>query len=201
MFLIANVFSFFKQKNRSFLLKKNQIISKKISLNMNAKSQKKIEKTLGGGGGLARYRKPQSIKEFEDAYFNFVKATHPNFPYPVRHTFRDDTSNELTKIILRWLTVNGYFGGRVNTTGIYNEKLKKYTYGGGRRGMADITAVIDGRHVSIEIKTGRDKMREAQIKVKNEIERAGGTYIVVRSFDDFLRQIAVLPKMENISKQ
>jgi len=48
---------------------------------------------------------------------------------------------------------------------------------------------MDGRHISIEIKIGHDKLRPAQEKVKAEVEAAGGRYLVVRSFDDFLDQI------------
>jgi hypothetical protein len=55
--------------------------------------------------------------------------------------------------------------------------------------MADITAVVNGRHVSIEVKAGGDKPRPEQMKVKRQIEHAGGMYIFVHSFDDFLGQI------------
>jgi hypothetical protein len=55
--------------------------------------------------------------------------------------------------------------------------------------MADITAVVNGRHVSIEVKTGRDKPQPEQMKMKSQIEHAGGMYIFVHSFDEFLEQI------------
>jgi hypothetical protein len=55
--------------------------------------------------------------------------------------------------------------------------------------MADITAVIKGQHVSIEVKYGRDRIRPEQMKVKQEIEEAGGRYIIASSFDNFLEQI------------
>jgi predicted transcriptional regulator len=55
--------------------------------------------------------------------------------------------------------------------------------------MADITAVVNGRHVSIEVKTGRDKPRLEQMKVKRQIEHTGGIYIFAHSFDEFLEQI------------
>jgi hypothetical protein len=38
------------------------------------------------------------------------------------------------------------------------------------------------------VKIGKDKIRESQLKVKREIEAAGGVYLIVRSFDDFLEQ-------------
>ena len=54
--------------------------------------------------------------------------------------------------------------------------------------MADINAVVKGKSISIEVKIGKDKIRESQLKVKREIEAAGGVYLIVRSFDDFLEQ-------------
>jgi len=71
------------------------------------------------------------------------------------------------------------------------QKLGRYVRSGSRRGMADITAVVNGKHVSIEVKTGKDRMRTDQLKVKAEVEKSGGIYITSRSFDDFLEQIKV----------
>ena len=143
------------------------------------------------------YKKSNSIKEFEDLYFAYeIKNKYSNIPYPVKSSFRDN-ANGLTRYIVKWLEMHQYFAGRVNTTGIYSQKLKKYIYSGSKRGMADITAVINGRHVSIEVKIGKDKMRSAQMEVKKEIEQAGGVYIVTSSFDNFLEQIEAVK--ENIN--
>jgi len=136
-----------------------------------------------------RYIKPESVKELERLHFERKKAKYPNMPYPIKTTFRDDTANGLTRCIVSWLELHGHFAGRVNTTGTYSAKLGKYIHSGSRRGMADITSIIDGKHVSIEVKIGRDKLRLDQIKVKREIEASGGVYIVASSFDNFLEQI------------
>ena len=137
----------------------------------------------------ARYIKPESVTELERLHFEQKRLRHPEVPFLEKTKFRDDTTGELTRCILAWLRINGHFGARVNTTGIYNEKLGKYIRSGSRKGMADITSVINGKHVSIEIKTGRDRMRTDQLKVKNEVEKTGGIYIIVSSFDNFLEQI------------
>jgi len=136
-----------------------------------------------------RYNKPESVKELECLNHKRKIEMYPNFPYPVKTTFRDDSANGLTKCITRWLELNGYFAGRVNTTGTYNQKLGKFIHSCSRKGMADITAVINGKHVSIEVKYGKDRLRCEQMKVKHEIEQAGGIYIVASSFDNFLEQI------------
>jgi hypothetical protein len=99
----------------------------------------------------ARYIKPNSVTQFEKQYTGwFFKGK--DLPYQWAHKFRDDTANELTKLICAWCKVNGYFAGRVNTTGIYDAKRDCYRKSGAKVGMADITAVIAGKHVSIEVK-------------------------------------------------
>jgi len=136
-----------------------------------------------------RYIKPESIKELERLHFAVKQALHPDVKFIPKTIFRDDGSNELTLCIIAWLKLNGHFGARVNVMGIYNSKLGKYIRSGSKKGMADITSIINGKHVSIEIKTGRDRMRPDQEKVKNEVEAAGGIYITASTFDDFLSQI------------
>ena len=142
----------------------------------------------------APYRKPESVKDLERLHFEWKQKKHPDLPFQVQTKFRDDSANELTKCVTAWLTIRGYFAGRVNTTGTYSQKLGKYIHSGSKRGMADVTAVVNGRHVSIEVKYGKDRIRLEQSKVKAEIESAGGKYLVVSSFDDFLKQIASINK-------
>jgi len=136
----------------------------------------------------ARYVKPQSVKELERLNFDAKKIKHPNNPAVIKTSFRDDTANGLTKMIIAWLKLNGHFGARVNTTGTYSVKLGKYIHSGARKGMAE-QAIVNGKHVSIEVKTGRDRMRPEQMKVKSEVEAAGGVYLIASTFDNFLEQI------------
>ena len=136
-----------------------------------------------------RYVKPSSVKELERLHFDRKCLNRPDLPCHVKTIFRDDSANGLTRCITAWLQLHGCFAARVNTQGTYNQKLGRYIHSGSKRGMADITSVINGRHVSIEVKAGKDRLRPEQQKVKQEIESAGGVYLIVRSFDDFLEQI------------
>jgi len=138
----------------------------------------------------APYRKPQAVKELECLYFSFYYKNR-NTPQglQIKKIFRDDTANGLTECVCKWLELNGFFAARINTTGTYNVKLKRFVFSGSKKGMADVTSVINGKHISIEIKIGNDRPRPEQLKVKTEIEKAGGNYIFVRNFDDFLTQI------------
>ena len=54
----------------------------------------------------------------------------------------------------------------------------------GQKGTADISAVIRGNAVKIEVKM-KDKQSEAQKKYQQQVEQAGGTYQIVRSFSEF----------------
>jgi len=135
------------------------------------------------------YSKPESIKEFELEYdiWYYMDRKIPE-GLQIKHKFDDKTANSLTKLIIEYLRMNGCFGARVNTQGNYNAKIGKFVRSGSTNGMADINAVVKGKSVSIEVKIGRDKIRDSQLKVKSEIEAAGGVYIIVRSFDDFRQQ-------------
>ena len=137
----------------------------------------------------AAYEKPQNIIDFEDEYKEWFYK-NKDIPYKVKKKFRDDKANDLTKLIVAWCKVNGFFASRINTQGTYDAKHKIYRRTTSRKGMADITAVINGRHVSIEVKVGKDKPREEQLKVAEEIKNAGGIYIFIHSFDEFLKQIS-----------
>lgn len=55
---------------------------------------------------------------------------------------------------------------------------------GSVRGIADLYALKDGRHVWIEVKTARGRLSEYQEKFRDEIESHGGTYIVARGIED-----------------
>jgi hypothetical protein len=40
--------------------------------------------------------------------------------------------------------------------------------------------------VKIEVKIGKDRQSEAQKKYQEDIERAGGVYLIARDFDSFV---------------
>ena len=120
--------------------------------------------------------------------------------YVVKTKFLDKTANGLTKAIIAWINLNGYQAERISTTGRYVDNSKivtdvlgnqkkigsgKYIKGTGTNGSADISATIKGKSIKIEVKIGKDKQSEAQIKYQQMIERAGGIYFIAKNFDDF----------------
>ena len=136
----------------------------------------------------AKYTKPPCLVEFENEY-NAHKYDNKQMIPPecrVRTRFSDNTANALTTAIIAHLEYNGHFAARVNTTGIYDERRGLYRQTNARRGMADISAIINGKSVQLEIKAGKDKPRTDQIQVQNEVRKAGGIYEFVHTFSQYL---------------
>jgi len=109
--------------------------------------------------------------------------------------YSDSTANKLTKAIIDYIKFKGGDANRINTTGTFRKINGKgrWTHGGTRRGTADIHAICRGRHLSIEIKIGRDQVSEDQIRERTRIENAGGLYCVARNMPEFIAWFAKLP--------
>ena len=122
--------------------------------------------------------------------------THPNYPqdYIPKTMYKDSTANGLTRAICDYINYNGYQAERINTMGTAREKKTTagkvigvtWTKGTSTAGSADISATIKGRSVKIEIKIGKDRQSEAQKRYQENIEKAGGTYIIAKDFDSFV---------------
>ena len=82
----------------------------------------------------------------------------------------------------------------VNWSGGYANRISsagrmvngRYIPGTTRKGTADIHAIINGHHFSIEIKVGRDRMSEWQKDERDRVEKAGGNYMIVSDPDSFV---------------
>ncbi|WP_020598683.1 hypothetical protein [Spirosoma panaciterrae] len=116
-------------------------------------------------------------------------AKYPNIPASriPRSKYTDRTANGLTTCVMAWLQLNGHFCARINTGGIYDENLGKYRPSGSTRGTPDVLCCIRGRFVGLEIKSGSDKLSEAQKAIARQIEASLGFFLEVRSFEGFYR--------------
>lgn len=146
-----------------------------------------------------KYIKPHELTIFETEYNLHAYDNLQRIPEyaRVRTHFRDDTANELTKAILAHLKYTGNFGARVNTTGVYDSRSGQYRQTNARKGMADISAVIAGKPVQIEIKAGTDKPRADQLKVQAEYRAAGGLYEFVHGFSEYIALYKRLTNSDN----
>lgn len=60
---------------------------------------------------------------------------------------------------------------------------------GSHRGLADLTAIKDGKVVWIEVKAPGGRQSEHQRRFQEELEAHGGTYILARSVEDVERAL------------
>jgi hypothetical protein len=104
--------------------------------------------------------------------------------------------------VIAYITYKGGQAERISSQGQYREGAKiqvgtgeiayhkqlpgKWTPGQSTKGTADISSTIRGRSVKIEIKYGKDVQSQVQKEYQASIERAGGVYIIVRTFDEFV---------------
>jgi hypothetical protein len=141
----------------------------------------------------------QNKQRLLDFHYKHMKVKYPNFPeYAIpKKVWSDNSANGLTKCVIDLINYEGYQAERISTQGTYVEGAKikvgenerqlkgKYIPTQGTKGSADISATIRGRSVKIEIKQ-KDKQSDVQKEYQASIERAGGIYIIVRDFDDFV---------------
>lgn len=103
-------------------------------------------------------------------------------------------TNGITKLILDYLR---YVYGSSSVRRISSEG--KYRKGIGfipssNKGLSDIEGIIYGKFLSLEVKIGKDTIRESQLKRKSEIEKDGGIYYLCKwiDFEHFQREIQEL---------
>ena len=133
-------------------------------------------------------------------YYTSKYTAFPAFAMP-KSNYTDSTANGLTKCIKDFLNYTGHQAERISTMGrVINNKKKvtdvlgrtyevgssKYIPGTGTVGSADLSAVIRGRAIKIEVKIGKDKQSDAQKQYQQSIESAGGIYIIAKDFDGFI---------------
>lgn len=103
-------------------------------------------------------------------------------------------TNGITRLILDYLR---YVYGSSSVRRISSEG--KYRPGVGfipssNKGMSDIEGIIYGKFLSLEVKVGKDTIRQSQKKRKAEIEKDGGIYYLCKwqNFEQFQREIQQL---------
>jgi hypothetical protein len=130
------------------------------------------------------------LKELTRMASEAKKRKYPNMPHHaiVPPKYSDSDANGLTRCILDFFHINDYYAVRINTQGQYREGLG-WTKSSTKRGTADIHAIVEGEHISVEVKIGRDRLSEEQEETQRLIELAGGTYIVARDFQSFCEEL------------
>lgn len=88
------------------------------------------------------------------------------------------------KAVIDYLVKNRVFHYRNNTGAV---KLDKRFFRFGATGSPDIITVKNGQYIGIECKGPKGELSDGQISFKENLEKAGGKYLVVRSIDEFIK--------------
>src|ERR1035437_9924064 len=144
-----------------------------------------------------------SLSQLRELALTDSRTKHPDFPEFARviKPYNDRSANGFTRCIIDFLNFSGHLSERINCTGRPIDQTKivtdylgdkrsigsiKWLPTSGQKGTADISATIWGKSVKIEVKM-RDRQSQDQKSYQLKIEKAGGYYWLVRSFDEFLR--------------
>lgn len=150
------------------------------------------------------YMKTKSLALLHELYFENSKQRYPNIPEHgrVKAKYTDKTANGLTKCIIDFIRFKGGQAERISNTGRPIDRRYNYTdvagvtrsigsiewiKGSGTNGTADISATIKGRSVKIEVKIGRDRQSNDQLKYQRQVEDAGGLYVIAKDFESFYK--------------
>jgi hypothetical protein len=111
----------------------------------------------------------------------------PNIPLKAipRTKYSDGSANDLTKCVIDFLRLKGFWASRIQSQGQVRGNIR--TYGTTQRGVSDVHSCVNGIFLSIEIKYGKDKLSEAQNQVKMEVERSGGIFLEIKTFEQFYK--------------
>lgn len=129
----------------------------------------------------------RTLKELAKMRVQYLASKNPGFPsnYIPSKNYKDDSANALTSAIIDAITFSGGFATRVNTVGIWDEKLQRYRPSTTRKGMSDVIACVDGLFIAIEVKFGSDRQSDEQKNVEADIVRSGGLYKIVKTYSQF----------------
>jgi len=84
------------------------------------------------------------------------------------------TESDIQRQIKEYLQLNGWFVVKIH------QSLGSY------KGIADLYALKDGRHVWIEVKMPKGRLSEHQKQFRQDVINHGGIYLVARSIDDVM---------------
>ena len=147
----------------------------------------------------------EALKYLSELELNYKKLQYPNYPetYFKLETYSDANEKGIKKSIDSFFKFTGTGKmGSVTSTGRYINDSKMVTDVLGRQrtvgtgkwvkssqtaGISDTICMFKGGTYFIEIKAGKDRMRESQKKFEESLNKfGGGNYVVVHTFLDFL---------------
>ncbi|GAB3931867.1 VRR-NUC domain-containing protein [Larkinella terrae] len=116
------------------------------------------------------------------------KATkHPSFPakYTPLSKYNDRDANGLTRCIVDYLNLSGYFSTRLASTGTYRTDLQRFVSSQQKAGLPDVFGVVEGHAVFVEVKVGKDRLSDVQKQTITQLKQAGAWVYVADNFQGF----------------
>lgn len=142
--------------------------------------------TSNGKAVKTEYVKSAEIRELENMCDQFRKKKNPA---TLKKYYADKTAPELEKCIINYAFLRGYFGEKVQSMGrtIFKD-APIYVRNNNTTGQADLSLIVKGKAIKIEVKCRWTKDRyqnAAQKRYQKNVERAGGIYVIIRDFAGF----------------
>lgn len=143
-----------------------------------------------------RLRYQQAHQKHQATYYPATVASHGYISTVVPDVRK---ANGMTRFIINFLMWSGHRATRVASSGRLIDApqrqasgidlmTKKFIPGATRRGAADVSATVHGRSVMWEVKAGRDKPSEHQLREQALEIKAGGWYFFVHTPEEFFEQ-------------
>ena len=142
--------------------------------------------TIDGKGARLTYTKSGAVKELEILCDAYRKQRNPEAK---KKYYSDKTAPELEKCIINYTFLNGHFAEKIQSMGrtIFKDQ-PIYVRNSNTTGQADLSLIVKGKAVKVEVKCRWTKDRyqnEAQKRYQKNVERAGGVYVIIRDFAQF----------------
>lgn len=107
------------------------------------------------------------------------------------------TANGLTQFIVNYLDWSGWHANRISSAGRFIPGANKYDGGmfipsTTKKGTADISSIIQGRAIMWEVKVGKDRASDTQLKMQANVRAAGGEYFFISTPDELFEILATL---------
>lgn len=127
-------------------------------------------------------------KQLEEQINAAKRLKYPNVPTSAipKTKLKDGNANELTNSIIEVILFKEGWATRINSAGIWDANKKTHRTSTTEKGTADVHGCFSGRHLSIEVKFGNDRMSPDQHTMMHKITDAGGWYCIARSIDQFI---------------
>lgn len=135
-----------------------------------------------------------ALQQLNALAYQCKAAKNPSVPAQCipKSKYNDRHANGLTTPVIACIELYGGYAVRINTQGRYNEELGQWTKSQTRKGTADVHGILNGQHLSIEIKVGKDRLSDDQHRTAYDVEKAGGRYYFARDFGTFWQWFTAL---------